>query len=167
MEINNQQDFIVNHPTKKELKYLKSTAIPWVIIGLLLVVVAGTLEIMLIKAYIFEGYRLIRNKKDTTISSMIFLGIIIVIGACFMYRGIKLIIDMKNMLVTQVIVSGLSDKGWDDFIHKGRFEFLVEGKITTLEAPIAFGAEKSIRKNGRAKLYFVPNKTYMLGKRDI
>ena len=167
MEKNNQQDFIVNNPTKKELKYLKRRAIPWVIIGLLLVVAAGTLEIKLTKAYIFEGFRLIRNKKDKTISSMIFLSVIIIIGACLMYKGIKLIVDMKNMIVTQVIVSGLSDKGWDDFIHKGRFEFLVEGKITTLEAPIAFGAERSIRKTGRAKLYFVPNKTYLLGKCDV
>ena len=147
----------------KDRKYLLRKSIPWIIVGLLIVVFLGVQVFMTLSEYITMGTILIGgNVKDMTLYIFI-LCILISFGGGLIFKGVKILSDMPNMLVKQVDVTNIvSEK--HTFFYRAEFKMPVNGKNKTMFAPVAFGDVSRIRNTCKAMLYYVPNKSYLLGK---
>lgn len=163
--IDNSQNIVHvgRKPTDQDKKNLYSKAIPWIVIGSIIAVLLGIYAISVFVGYVTEGELVRGGSVENTLFHVFILCIFVAFGGGLVYKGIKILMDIPNMLVTQVDVSSIESEK-HTFFYKGEYRIMVNGRKKTMYAPVAFGDVKAIRNTRKAMLYYVPDKSYMLGK---
>ena len=74
--------------------------------------------------------------------------------------------EIKKAKVVDIDVDFVKDKKNDAYKHYGTIKVSIGGSIKILDVPVIENDAKYVRWKKKGKLYFVPEKFYMLGKVD-